>query len=151
MTLNTKMILETSGRFLPIQYPEEEGFWARSREHILVVPECKNCGYIFWPIGPVCKRCLSLDLGWRQVSGRGHISSYVVFHKGWTEYLKARVPYVVVQVELDEGPRLTTNLVECAIEDAAVGMEVEATWEKVTEDVTLLQFRPGRTTEGRQV
>jgi uncharacterized protein len=138
------MTVEPSGRYLPIQYPEEQAFWGKSREHVLVIPECSACGYLFWPIGPVCKRCLSLDIGWHEVSGRGRINSYVVYWKGWSEYLKAIVPYVVVQVELDEGPRLTTNLVDCDRNEAAVGLEVEATWEEVTDEVTLLQFKPVR-------
>lgn len=145
---NTKMTLEPSGRFLPIQYPEEQEFWEKSQQHVLVVPECNNCGYLFWPIGPVCKRCLSLDVGWREVSGRGQISSWVVFHKGWSEYLKTVTPYVVVQVELEEGPRLTTNLVGCEQEEARVGLPVQAVWEEVTDEVTLLQFTPVREVDG---
>jgi len=52
------------------------------------------------------------------------------------------VPYAVVQVELEEGPRLTTNLLECDLADIKIGMPVEATYEDITEEITLVQFRP---------
>ena len=139
---NTKLYDESTGRYLPIQYPEEAEYWESAKKHRLVVPKCEDCGHLFYPIGPVCSHCLSLNVGWQQVSGKGRISSYVIFHKAWAEWLKPRVPYAVVQVELDEGPRLTTNLVEAGPEEARVGLEVEAVFETVTDEVTLLQFRP---------
>jgi len=141
---NTKLFDEATGRHLPIQYPEETEYWECARQKRLVVPKCEDCGQLFYPIGPVCKNCLSLNIGWQEVSGKGRISSYVVFHKAWAEWLKARVPYAVVQVELEEGPRLTTNLVEATPDEARIGLEVEAVFETVTDEVTLLQFRPRR-------
>jgi uncharacterized OB-fold protein len=75
------------------------------------------------------------------MSGRGVVHNYVVYHKAWTPWLEKRVPYAVVQVELDEGPRLTTNLLDCPLGDIRIGMRVQAEYEDVTDDVTLLQFR----------
>ena len=68
----------------------------------------------------------------------------MIYHKAWTPWFEKRVPYAVVQVELDEGPRLTTNLLDCPLGEIRIGMPVEADFEDITEEITLLQFRPAR-------
>jgi len=130
-----------SGRYLPILYPEEAPFWEGARNHKLVLQCCRPCDRIWFPIGPVCAGCLSEDLEWMELSGRGHVSSFVIYHKGWSPWLQSRVPYAVAQVQLDEGPRLTANIVEMPLEEIHVGMRVEATWERVNDEITLIQFR----------
>lgn len=130
-----------SGRYLPILYSEETPYWEAARNHKLVLQRCATCDRVWFPIGPVCAGCLSEALDWVELSGRGHVSSFVVYHKGWTPWLQARVPYAVAQVQLDEGPRLTTNIVDTPLDQIHVGMKVEATWEQVNDTVTLIQFR----------
>ena len=73
--------------------------------------------------------------------GRGVVHNFVVYQRAWEPWFKGRVPYAVVQVELEEGPRLTTNLVETKLEAVTIGMPVEAAYEDITDDITLLQFR----------
>jgi uncharacterized OB-fold protein len=82
------------------------------------------------------------------MSGRGTLHNYVVYHKAWTRWFQKRVPYAVVHVELEEGPRLTANsanLLDCAQKDIKIGMPVEAAYEDLTDAITLVQLRP-RTT-----
>jgi len=76
------------------------------------------------------------------MTGKGLLHNYVVYHKAWAPWLEKRVPYAVVQVELEEGPRLTTNLLECPIDKIKIGMPVEAIFEDISDEITLLQFRP---------
>ena len=78
------------------------------------------------------------------MSGRGRVHNYVVFHKAWTKWFEKRVPYAVIQVELEEGPRLTTNLLDCDIKAIEIGMPVAAAYEDITDEITLVQFRPAR-------
>ena len=118
-------------------------FWAATRQGKLRLPFCTACGKPHWPAGPVCPFCLSDGLEWRDVSGRGRISTFTIIHKAWFPAFEADIPYNVVQVELEEGPRLTANLVD-APAGPAIGMPVEAVFDAVTPDVTLPRFRPHR-------
>ena len=82
-----------------------------------------------------------MDFEWKQMSGRGKIHNYVIYHKAWTPWFQKRVPYAVVQVELEEGPRLTTNLLDCPVGEVKIGMPVEVAYEDIPGDITLVQFR----------
>ena len=112
MKPSLQRIDETSGRYLPVIYPEELPYWEALRERTLMLQRCKACAKAWFPIGPACPHCLSLEFDWSTMSGRGVIHNFVIYHKAWTPWLQARVPYAVVQVELEEGPRLTTNLLD---------------------------------------
>lgn len=131
-----------TGRYLPVFYPEEQPFWDAARDGRLVLPKCQACQRFWYPVGPVCPRCLSTRYDWAEPDGEGTVSSFVVYHKPWAPWLKERVPYAVVQVELTEGPRLTTNLLGVDPSEIRIGMPVQVCFEEITEEVTLVQFRP---------
>jgi hypothetical protein len=76
------------------------------------------------------------------VSGRGTISSWVVFHQLYFPSFAVDIPYAVVQVELEEGPRLISNLVGVKNQEIRIGMPVEVVFEDVTAEVTIPRFRP---------
>lgn len=132
----------STGRYLPILYPEEAPYWEAAKKHKLVLQRCRPCGKTWYPIGPVCPFCLSDDFAWAEMSGKGSITSFVVYHKGWIPWFQERVPYAVVQVQLKEGPRLTTNLLDTPVTDIKIGTPVEAAFEDVNDEITLVQFRP---------
>ncbi|UCF76333.1 MAG: OB-fold domain-containing protein [Betaproteobacteria bacterium] len=133
---------DRTGRYLPVIYPEEIPFWEAAKRRQLKLQRCNSCGKAWYPIGPACPFCFSMDFAWSPMSGRGTLHNYVVYHKAWTPWFEKRVPYAVVQVQLEEGPRLTTNLLDCALDAIRIGMPVEAAYEDVTDEITLLQFRP---------
>jgi uncharacterized protein len=137
---NPQFATEHEGRFVPVIYPEEEPFWKAAREHRLVLQSCDRCHQVWFPIGPNCPRCLSDGFTWQEMSGQGKVSSFVVFHKPWADWLRELVPYVVAQVELDEGPRLTSNLPGVALDDVQIGLPVRVVFEDVSPDITLPQF-----------
>ena len=136
---------DRTGRYLPVIYPEEIPFWEAAKQRRLKLQCCNSCGKAWYPIGPACPFCFSMDFAWSPMSGRGTLHNYVVYHKAWTPWFEKRVPYAVVQVQLEEGPRLTTNLLDCALDAIRIGMPVEAAYEDVTDEITLLQFRPAST------
>jgi uncharacterized OB-fold protein len=142
MNPSTKMRDEDTGRYLPVIYPEELPFWEGTKKHELWLQRCSNCDTVFYPIGAACPHCFSMKFKWERLSGKGTIHNVVIYHKAWTPWFKDKVPYAVVQVELEEGPRLTTNLLDCKPHDARIGMPVEAAYEDITDEITLIQFRP---------
>jgi uncharacterized OB-fold protein len=107
----------------------------------LRLQRCTDCERFHFPPGPVCPYCFSDEVEWTPTSGRGTISSWVVVHKAWFPAFEAEIPYNVVQVELDEGPRLTANVIDVAPDELAVGMKVVAVVDDVTPEQYLLRFR----------
>jgi uncharacterized OB-fold protein len=89
-----------------------------------------------------CPVCLSTDIEWQRVSGNGRLYSYTVIHQPANRQFNADVPYIYAMVQLDEGPRMISNLVECAIEEARIDMAVTAVFDDVTPEWTLVKFRP---------
>ena len=79
---------------------------------------------------------------WRPACGRGRIYSYTVIHHNDAPPFRDMVPYIVALVELEEGVRVTSNIVECTPEVVHVGMPVEVIYQQVTDTITLPQFRP---------
>jgi uncharacterized OB-fold protein len=142
MQAQNKMIDEKTGRYLPVIYPEELPFWEAARSRQIKLQRCSACSKAWYPIGPACPHCFSMKWEWAIMSGRGTLHNYVVYHKAWTKWFESRVPYAVIQVQLEEGPRLTANLVECDVKNIKIGTPVEPVFEDITDDITLIQFRP---------
>lgn len=128
---------------LPHASPLTAPFWDAARRHELLVQRCRACGaHIFYP-RHLCTACGSPELDWVTASGRGSVFTYTIAHRATHPAFADRVPYVIAIVELEEGPKLTTNVVDAEPTDVTIGMAVEATFEDVG-DVTLVHFRPVR-------
>jgi len=117
-------------------------YWEAARRHELVLQRCEECGQYRYPAGLNCPACLSDRLKWVKVSGRGTVYTWTVIHQLYHPAFAGDVPYAVVAVELEEGPRMNTSLVGCKTEDIRVGMPVEVVFDDVTEKMTLPRFRP---------
>jgi uncharacterized OB-fold protein len=121
----------------PRWHHDDAGYWDGAREGELRLPRCGSCAHVFWPGGPVCPRCLSTRVEWFGASGRGTVSSWWVrFHKRY--FPDAPTPYVVAQIDLEEGPRLFATLLT---DEPRVGMEVEAVFTQ-REGFVLPEFAP---------
>ncbi|MCL8209260.1 MAG: OB-fold domain-containing protein [Actinomycetia bacterium] len=132
--------MSTAMRPLPPMDAVSRPFWEGLRARTIRLPHCEACGHRWFPPAATCPRCLSDRIAWRPASGRGTVWSFTVFHKAYLPGFE--IPYNVAVVELDEGVRLFTNLVEVPLDAIRVGMPVEAVFEDVTDGVTLLKFRP---------
>ncbi|WP_420640114.1 Zn-ribbon domain-containing OB-fold protein [Candidatus Poriferisocius sp.] len=128
------------GRPLPTPTPITAPYFDGLRNRRLMLQRCPRHGYFFYPRGR-CPHCLGDDWEWGELSGRGTVYSFTVDRAGHDPALAGRIPYVVALVDLDEGPRLVGNVVDCDVDAVAVGMAVEAAYEDVG-DATLLGFRP---------
>src|SRR3954447_21111641 len=117
-------------------------YWQGAKQHELRIVNCTACGHKFLPAADRCPKCLSKDLEWVEASGRGKVWSWVVFHQRYFAAFEADLPYNVAYVELEEGPRLMTNLVDCDAADIRCDMAVEAVFDDVTPEITLPKFRP---------
>ena len=114
-------------------------FWQAARRHVLVVQKCDNCGDVRFPPLEICSTCWSTEQTWQEIEPTGTVWSFVVYHRALAPSMKDDVPYVIGRVKTDAGPMFTVRL-DVPREDARVGMPVEATWEDVDDEVTLLRF-----------
>lgn len=126
---------------LPEITPDNEPFWDACKRHELSLQKCQNCGHLRLP-SPICPKCLSMNSDWARVSGLGKVYTWVVMYQRYHAGFAEELPYNVAIVELEEGPRLITNIVGCSNENLRIGMEVEVVFEDVTEEVTLPKFKP---------
>ena len=134
--------MDATGKPRPRVTPDNRPFWEACRRHELQLPHCRDCDRAYWPPSPLCPHCFAQAVDWRPVSGRGTVSSFVVVHQRWFPAFAGDIPYNAAQVELVEGPRLTTSLVGIANDAIEIGMAVEVVFDDVTDEVTLPRFRP---------
>ena len=126
-------------RILPPETELSRSYWEGCRLGELRLQRCNSCSeYQFYP-RIVCSHCDGRALSWEAVSGRGHIASFTVVRRGISKAYAA--PYIVVLVDLEEGPRLMSNLVGCEPEAAAVGAAVEVKFEAWGADSVLPVFQ----------
>jgi uncharacterized OB-fold protein len=130
-------------RVVPIPTPETEPFWQGTRERELRLQRCDACAHVYFPPRPFCPKCAARKVSWFAASGRGSLYSYVIHHRpvpGFTP------PYSIAVVELDEGPRMLSNVIDCpqTPEALQLDMRLEVTFKQVTDQIFLPQFRPAQ-------
>jgi uncharacterized OB-fold protein len=126
----------------PLNLEVTKPFWEAAKRHELLMPRCQQCNRLFFYPREACPNCLSPDIGWETVSGKGKLYSYTIINQPANPAFRADAPYIYGIVELDEGPRMVTNLVDCPLDEVKVDMPVTVAFDDVTEDVTLIKFRP---------
>ncbi len=139
------MTVET-GLPAPAPYinPEVKPFWDATAEGRLVVPRCDECQTLIWFPRPFCPACLSTAVTWVEVSGRGTVYSFTVNRRGAADlpdYRNVGV-YVLAYVELEEGPRMMTNIVDCDPDSVRIGQPVEVVFHDTGQGNALPRFRP---------
>jgi uncharacterized OB-fold protein len=127
---------------LPVATPLTQPYWDGARQHELLYQKCKICGANWHPPMPICPACHSSDFDWLAASGGGFVYTYTVVHHPTHPAFTDRVPYVVAVVELDEGPRVVTNIQNCQPTAVSAGMRVRIVFEDLAEGVTLPQAEP---------
>lgn len=130
-------------RPIPQATPETAEFWEGARRGELRIQRCRACGQAYFFPRPFCPNCSSKDVEWFTASGRGKLYSYVINYRpayGFDDI----APYVIAVVQLDEGPRMMTNIVgvDPKPENLPIDLPVEVTWEQLDDKITLPLFRP---------
>jgi uncharacterized OB-fold protein len=141
MTMAGPDAMSSYDKPLPEITDDNRGFWEAAANNELHLQKCGDCGQIRYPVAPICPNCLSGDFHWSRVSGRGTVFSLVVFHQVYHPGFKDEVPYNVAMIQLDEGPRMISNVVGNSGESVAAGTPVEVTFDPVTETVSIPRFR----------
>jgi uncharacterized protein len=117
-------------------------FWEAAKRHELVMPRCTTCDHLFFYPRSECPRCLSNHLEWVRVSGRGRLHTYTIVYQPANAAFRDDTPYIYAVVQLDEGPRMVSNVVQCDLDAVKVDMPLEAIFDDVTPECTLVKFKP---------
>lgn len=126
---------------LPVIDPESRPYWDALKQHRLILKQCRACNHSHFYPRELCPHCHSNDLHWVEASGTGTIYSFTIARRPAGPAFKADVPYVIAVIDLDEGPRMMTNIVTDDVEGVRIGQSVRVTFDDVTDDVTLPKFR----------
>jgi len=127
---------------LPVIQSWSKPFWDATRERRLLIQECRDCGKkIFYP-KKYCPECRSTDIGWVESSGEGKVYSFSTLYLGVHPKFEDNAPYTIAIIELNEGVRLMSNIVNCNPQDMQCDMPVKVAFEDVTEEITLPKFEP---------
>lgn len=118
---------------------ETQPFWDAAAAGRLELPRCSTCNETIWYPRLYCPHCGGRDISWFEASGSGQIYSFTVVERGQGRW-KEHSPYVLAYVELDEGPRLMTNIVDCDPEAVAVDAPVRVVWHDTGEGNALPRF-----------
>jgi uncharacterized OB-fold protein len=137
------MTTTTQSKPLPVPTPTSRPYWDGLREHQVRIQKCTACGrFVFYPRSN-CPYCLSPELEWRRVSGNGTLYTFTIARRPTAPPFADEVPQKIAVVELDEGPRLTTTLVNVEPDAIRIGMRVSPVFDDIDgTEITLLRFEP---------
>ena len=124
--------------------PEAQPYWDGLKENKLMLPKCDDCGKPFFYPRVLCPNCHSRNISWIQASGRGKLYSFQIAHRSFNRAFKIELPCVMAMIELEEGPRVMSNLINIEPDPSVVkcDMPVEVVFEKQNDDITLALFQP---------
>jgi uncharacterized OB-fold protein len=130
---------------LPTPSGESQPFWDAAKQHKLLFQRCKLCGTaVFYPRdicpGPDCFGVGTLE--WVESSGKGTVYSFTISYQPAHPAFQEDIPYVLGIVELDEGWRMNTNVINIPPEQLKIGQRVEVVWDDVTPEFSLPKFQP---------
>lgn len=133
---------QTWTRSLPAISPETKPFWDACRGHRLIVQRCRSCSKFQTYYRAFCCHCWSRDVEDVDVPGTGTVWAFTIAYQNKTPGWEDFVPYVLAAVELDEGVKLMTNVINTNPEDVSIGMPVRVTFVDATDEITIPYFEP---------
>ena len=125
----------------PPVVPETKPFWDGTKAGKLVLPRCPRCSFVIWYPRQFCPQCGQTPVEWFEASGLGTVYSFTIVRRGEGAY-RDTPQYTLAIVELQEGPRVLTNIIDCDPAVLQIGQAVKAVFSDAGESAALLRFRP---------
>ena len=127
---------------LPQAEPYSQAFWDATKQNKLLIQVCGECdSRIFFP-RKQCPECWSEKLDWIEATGKANIYAFSVTYEGVEAAFRDDLPIVLAWVDLPEGIRMQTNIIDCDPDDIEIGQSVEVIFKRATDEITLPFFRP---------
>jgi uncharacterized OB-fold protein len=125
---------------LPNPDLETQPFWDACRDGKFLLRHCNACGRDTYYPRPFCPSCWSDDVTWKEASGRGTLYTYSIVHVNDLPPFNERVPYVAAIVELEDGPKVMTNVEGVPFDELRIGMPLALAFRTISDDVTIPVF-----------
>lgn len=124
-----------------LKEPDTAPFWKATANQKLTYQRCEDCGsLVFYPRAH-CTNCGSAALTWHEASGRGTVYTFSVVRQSYHPFFRSKAPYAVAWIDLEEGPRLVSNVIGIDVEELRIGMHVVVDWE-AHDELSVPLFRP---------
>ncbi len=134
-----------SVRLIPPNSELTQPYWDAAREEKLVIQQCNRCNHRLFPPAAHCPKCGAAELAWTPVSGKGVVYTCTVAHRPPHPVLAAQCPLVIAVIELEEGPRMMSNVINCDPGAVQIGMPVQVAFEPIDDSNMLLPvFQPAQ-------
>ena len=127
---------------LPAPDFDTQAWWDATADGRLLVKRCGSCGRAHFYPRPFCPHCWSDEVEWEEASGRATLYTYSIVRRNDLPPFPDRVPYVAAVVDLEEGPRMMTNVEGCDEADLAIGMSLIVDFRQETDEISIPVFRP---------
>jgi uncharacterized protein len=127
---------------VPVPGPDDAPYWKALSQGVLLIQRCTDCGQVRHPPRPRCGQCASAEHSWEAASGFGTVYSFTIVRHPPNPELADRVPYVVALIELDEGPRLVSNVIGVDPERVTISQRVQVQFDPVGDGTVLPRFAP---------
>ncbi len=129
---------------IPVPSVESKPYWEGLKNNQLLMQRCDDCGKAWFPPAVYCPHCGSGASTWMPMSGRGKVYSYVVYHRVYNPAFAEDIPYTVGVIELEEGPRMISNVIGIAPAEVVCEMPVEIVFDRVSDAIVIPKFKPRR-------
>jgi uncharacterized protein len=126
---------------VPAPDADSDAFWRGLRDGVLLLQHCTDCSHVQYYQQAICRKCGGGNLSHRPASGRGKVHSFSVVHRAPGPAFKADLPYAVLLIDLEEGPRMISAYTGGKPEEVTFDMDVVLVCEPINQDVTLPRFR----------
>src|SRR5437868_4256336 len=113
--------MEGLSRPLPVVRPETKTFWEGTKRHEFLLQRCQKCSEVNYPPRVACPRCLGTDIEWFKASGRGQVYTYTIIYQAADKSFEKDLPYVYAIIELEEGVRVVSNVVNVDPRKVSIG------------------------------
>lgn len=129
---------------IPVPQQESDVYWEKTKQHELWLRKCNDCGEAYFYPRDISPCCFSKDTSWIQASGKASLFTYGIVHRAPHPGFADDAPFVTAIVELDEGPKMPTNIIidDPTPEKLQVGMALRVVFEDITDTITLPKFAP---------
>lgn len=129
---------------IPVPQQESDVYWEKAKQHELWLRKCNDCGEAYFYPRDISPCCFSKDTSWVQASGKASLFTYGIVHRAPHPGFADDAPFVTAIVELDEGPKMPTNIIidDPTPEKLQVGMALRVVFEDITDTITLPKFAP---------
>lgn len=136
--------MSQSPKPIPVATRWSKYYWESANQNKFVIQKCKDCGeYNFMP-RMVCPNCFSDQLEWVEAAGKGKVYSYSIVLNNAPTAFASDVPFVLAIIQLAEGPKMVSNIIDVDFEKIQCDMDVEITFERLNEDINLPKWKPAQ-------